>query len=461
MSADRPADIFVIFGITGDLAKKMTFEALYRLESRGVLACPIIGVAIDGWNDDELRRRWRADVEAAGVTVDEGVADRLSKRLSFVQGDYADAGTYDRVKQAIGDARRPLFYLETPPSLFVTVVRGLHTAGLTADAHVVIEKPFGHDLASAQELNRQLHELLDESQIMRMDHFLGKNPVQDILFFRFANTLFEPVWNRKYIASVQVNLLEAFGVEDRGHFYDPVGAMRDVVQNHLLQVLSLVAMEPPAAAGPHAVADHKLDVLKSMPPVDPELSVRGQYNGFLDVKGVAAESRTETYIALQLEIDNWRWSGVPFFIRTGKVLKETATQVMIRFHRPPELAFAGPAIKATRPNELVLRIDHDPGVVLRVQAKAPEKVATREVRLDLSFEQELGEAPEPYEVLLGGALAGTSGAFATDAFIEATWDLVQPLLDAPPPVQPYAKKSWGPEAANALVEATGGWHEPI
>src|SRR6478609_5068118 len=311
------ADALVIFGITGDLAHKMTFRALYRLERRKLVPGPIVGVARRDWDDETLRTHARDAITASGEKIEDEVMDRLLARFIAVDGDYTAADTYERIKRALDSCTHPLFYLEVPPSLFGTIVHRLADAGLTTGAKVVFEKPFGHDLASARALNAELRDVLSDDQILRIDHFLGKEPVMDILYLRFANSIFEPVWDRNHIESVQISMAENMGVEDRGSFYDPVGALRDVVQNHLLQVLALIALEPPAGKGAEAVRDRRVDVFRAMPEADPRLYVRGQYDGYRAVAGVKPDSNTETYAALRLQIDNWRWSGVPFFIRAG------------------------------------------------------------------------------------------------------------------------------------------------
>jgi glucose-6-phosphate 1-dehydrogenase len=459
MSGDQRGDALVIFGITGDLAQKMTFQALYLLERRGVLECPVVGVAMDDLSDEGLRSRARSAIEGAGTVVDEETFGRFSARLSYVRGDFAQADTFHRVADKIRGATRPVFYLEIPPSLFATVVKGLSAVGLTSSARVVVEKPFGHDLASARKLNDDLHELIEESQLFRIDHFLGKMPVEDILYLRFANSMLEPVWNRHHIASVQVTMAEDVGVEDRGRFYDAVGTLRDVVQNHLLQVLSLIAMEPPARADTSAIDDRKHDVFTAMPSLDPAHVVRGQYDAYRDVHGVAPDSGTETFVALRTEIDNWRWAGVPFFIRAGKKLPLRATEVRVIFKHPPRLGFISGRHRP-EPNHYILRIDPDPGTSIQLQSMRSGQPGVQTIHLDAELRDAIGDPPTAYEELLAAALRGDRTHFTRQDAVEETWRIVQPVLDAPAPAQPYPQHTWGPPAADRLTAGHGGWQTP-
>jgi glucose-6-phosphate 1-dehydrogenase len=450
------SDAFVFFGATGDLAKKKIFPALQALVRNKELDMPIIGMVRGGWTVDKLRERAHESLEQSGG-VDSSAFARLSGQLRCVHGDLSDPATYDRLKLELGD-RRPLHYLAIPPSMFETVLHGLAKAGCTTNARVVLEKPFGRDLASAQALNRTLHEVFPESSVFRIDHFLGKEAVQNLLYFRFANSFLEPIWNSHYLESVQITMAESFGVQGRGGFYDEVGAIRDVVQNHLLQVTALLAMDAPVGHDPSAMRSERLRLFRAMRPLDPATVVRGQFRGYRDEKGVAPSSQVETFVALRLEIDTWRWAGVPFSIRAGKCLPITANEVMVRLKRPPLSVFD--EIDPLASNYFRFRLSPDVVISTGARVKRPgDDMRGQPVEL-VARHRPAGEK-SPYERLLGDAIRGDASLFADDESVEAAWRVVDPALGSVTPLTEYEPGTWGPEAAAHIVAADGGWHDPV
>jgi glucose-6-phosphate 1-dehydrogenase len=459
-TAAPTADALVVFGITGDLARRSTLPALYSLFEQRLLTCPVIGVGRRPIPQVEFTEQVRESVEASEERVDPKVLEEFLLCLTYIGGDAEEGSVHDRLRDVLSTSELPVYYLATPPSMFLEVAEELERAELVGNAsRLVVEKPFGTDLASARELNRRLTAIFPEERLFRIDHFLGKEPVQDIMYLRFANALFEPIWNREHVASIQITMAEDFGVEERGRFYDPVGAVRDVVQNHLLQVLALVAMEPPSG-DLDAIPRRREDVFRAMPAVDPREAVRGQYTGYRDIEGVRPDSDTETFVALQLEIENWRWAGVPILVRAGKALPKAATEIVIRLQRVPELQWGQHRLYSPGYDDIVLRIGRHAGVSIYVRAKTPGKTVSQPVSLDLDFAEELGEPPQPYERLLADVLRGDQALFPRWSVIEETWRIVQPLLDDSPALERYEPGTWGPTSSHALAAAYGGWREP-
>ncbi len=450
------ADAFVFFGATGDLAYKQIFPAIQLMIKRGLLDAPIVGVAKSGWNVEQLQARARESLQEHGG-VDEAVFAKLVSRLAYVDGDYADPATFQQLRQALGTATCPLHYLAIPPSLFATVASGLAQSGSLAEGRIVVEKPFGRDLASAQQLNRTLHQYFDESRLFRIDHYLGKEPVQNLLFFRFANAFLEPIWDRRYIASIQLTMAEAFGVQGRGRFYEEVGTIRDVVQNHLLQIVSILTMEAPSRQDIDSMRDQKAILLKSMRPVDPNDVVRGQYHGYRAEAGVAPDSQVETFVAMKLFIDTWRWAHVPIYIRAGKCLPVTTTEVRVELKYPPRSVFG--KIGQAPPNHFRFRLSPDVFISLNALAKAPGEHMHAD-GVELVARHQSGDELPPYARLLGDALRGDSTLFTREDMVEAAWRVVNPALDGDAPVYQYEPKAWGPDEANLLITQDGGWHAP-